>query len=80
MNAECVVKRSQPRKKCGTAGAALRAQVAPDTPRMGRKRCIYPAEANTPEAHIEFLECLSDVINQRLVEVKRAYNKDAGET
>jgi hypothetical protein len=38
----------------------------------GKKRCTYPPEANTPEAHVEFLESIRDLIDQRLIEIKRA--------
>jgi len=74
------VKRSQPRKTRAPAAYEAGAEVTPNSMRAGRKRCMYPPEANTPEAHTEFLESLSDLINVRIAEIKRAHKKDVGDT
>lgn len=74
------MKRSQPPKKGRTLGAEVRAEAASDSPQKAQKRCIYPREVTTTEAHMEFLESLSDLINLRLDEIKRAYKKDVSES
>jgi hypothetical protein len=36
-----------------------------------KKRRVYPPDVNTPEAHIEFLRGMADLMNLRADEVER---------
>ncbi len=75
------MKRSQPCKKGDTRVVRGRIDAAPDPTQAAgeaaasaqapRKRNSYPPEVNTPESNIEFLECLSDIVKQRIEEAKR---------
>jgi hypothetical protein len=52
--------------------AAVRGDIdaAPNPGQMPRKRNVYPPEVNTPEAHIEFLRSIANIINERADEVE----------
>lgn len=75
------MKRSQPRKQEGTRAVHGRIDPASDaaqdagegaaSTRAPRKRNAYPPEVNTPEAHVEFLRSVANIINERADEVER---------
>jgi hypothetical protein len=83
------VKRSQSRKKEGTRVVRGRIDAQPNPAQAAgesaapaqapRKRNTYPPEVNTPDSNIEFLECLKDLVSERIEEAKRDLAKRAPE-
>jgi hypothetical protein len=69
------MKSSKPRNATDRKLVPEPAEAAPK-----RRPRMYPVEVNTPEAHIEFLECIADILNQRIDEVKRDLAKNKGAT
>jgi hypothetical protein len=69
------VKSSQPRKErrnsvTGRTDAAAPRQLCEPAPTPKRRR-EYTPEVNTPESNIEFLECLRDLVGERIDEARR---------